>query len=51
MLSAHTTCRLHNRSLFEYPADALADHARGAPLAAEGSPDHPRRAIEIAATR
>jgi transposase len=32
LLSAHTTCRLQARSLFEYLADALDHHARGAPL-------------------
>lgn len=32
LLSAHTTCRLQDRSLFEYLADALAHHARGAPV-------------------
>jgi transposase len=30
LLSAHTTCRLQARSLFEYLADALDHHARGA---------------------
>ena len=30
LLSAHTTCRLQARSLFDYLADALAHHARGA---------------------
>jgi transposase len=32
LLSAHTTCRLQHRSLFDYLADALAHHARGAPV-------------------
>jgi transposase len=32
LLSAHTTCRLQHRSLFDYLADALAHHARGAPI-------------------
>jgi transposase len=32
LLSAHTTCRLQDRSLFDYLADALAHHARGAPV-------------------
>jgi hypothetical protein len=32
LLSAHTTCRLQGRSLFEYLADALDHHARGAPI-------------------
>jgi transposase len=32
LLSAHTTCRLQNRSLFDYLADALDHHARGAPI-------------------
>ena len=32
LLSAHTTCRLQGRSLFEYLADALDHHARGAPV-------------------
>jgi len=31
LLSAHTTCRLQHRSLFEYLSDALEQHARGAP--------------------
>lgn len=31
LLSAHTTCRLQTRSLFNYLADALDHHARGAP--------------------
>ncbi len=31
LLSAHTTCRLQARSLFDYLADALDHHARGAP--------------------
>jgi transposase len=30
--SAHTTCRLHRRSLFAYLAELLAAHARGDPL-------------------
>jgi transposase len=32
LLSAHTTCRLQGRSLFDYLADALSHHARGAPV-------------------
>lgn len=32
LLSAHTTCRLQARSLFEYLADVLDHHARGAPV-------------------
>lgn len=32
LLSAHTTCRLQDRSLFDYLADALTHHARGAPV-------------------
>jgi transposase len=32
LLSAHTTCRLQARSLFEYLADVLTHHARGAPV-------------------
>ncbi len=32
LLSAHTTCRLQHRSLFEYLATALDHHARGAPV-------------------
>lgn len=32
LLSAHTTCRIQARSLFDYLADALAHHARGAPV-------------------
>lgn len=32
LLSAHTTCRLQGRSLFDYLTDALAHHARGAPV-------------------
>jgi transposase len=32
LLSAHTTCRLQHRSLFNYLADALEHHARGAPV-------------------
>ena len=32
LLSAHTTCRLQGRSLFEYLADVLSHHARGAPV-------------------
>jgi len=32
LLSAHTTCRLQHRSLFEYLADVLDHHARGAPV-------------------
>ena len=33
LLSAHTTCRLQGRSLFDYLTDALAAHARGDPVA------------------
>lgn len=32
LLSAHTTCRLQDRSLFDYLADVLTHHARGAPV-------------------
>ncbi len=32
LLSAHTTCRLQNRSLFVYLTDALSAHARGDPV-------------------
>jgi transposase len=32
LLSAHTTCRLQHRSLFEYLAETLEHHARGAPI-------------------
>jgi len=32
LLSAHTTCRLQDRSLFDYLADVLTYHARGAPV-------------------
>jgi len=32
LLSAHTTCRLQNRSLFVYLTDALTAHARGDPV-------------------
>jgi transposase len=32
LLSAHTTCRLQNRSLFRYLTDLLAAHARGDPV-------------------
>jgi transposase len=32
LLSAHTTCRLQQRSLFAYLADALSAHARGDPV-------------------
>jgi transposase len=32
LLSTHTTCRLQHRSLFEYLANALDHHARGAPV-------------------
>jgi transposase len=32
LLSAHTTCRLQQRSLFAYFTDALAAHARGDPV-------------------
>ena len=31
LLSAHTTCRLQRRSLFEYLTETLDHHARGAP--------------------
>ena len=31
LLSAHTTCRLQNRSLFDYLAELLTAHARGDP--------------------
>jgi transposase len=31
LLSAHTTCRLQNRSLFDYLTELLAAHARGDP--------------------
>ena len=31
LLSAHTTCRLQNRSLFAYLTEALSAHARGDP--------------------
>jgi transposase len=31
LLSAHTTCRLQNRSLFDYLAELLIAHARGDP--------------------
>jgi len=31
LLSAHTTCRLQRRSLFEYLAETIDHHARGAP--------------------
>jgi transposase len=31
LLSVHATCRFQARSLFDYLADALAHHARGAP--------------------
>ncbi len=31
LLSAHTTCRLQQRSLFAYLTDAIAAHARGEP--------------------
>lgn len=34
LLSVHTTCRLQARSLFDYLADALDHHARGAPVPA-----------------
>jgi transposase len=32
LLSAHTTCRLQARSLFDYLADALTHHAQNAPI-------------------
>jgi pimeloyl-ACP methyl ester carboxylesterase len=32
LMSAHTTCRLQNRSLFDYLAKALDHHARRAPI-------------------
>jgi transposase len=32
LLSAHTTCRLQRRSLYEYLADALSAHSRGDPI-------------------
>jgi transposase len=32
LLSAHTTCRLQNRSLFGYLSELLAAHARGDPV-------------------
>jgi transposase len=32
LLSAHTTCRLQHRSLFDYLATVLDHHARGAPV-------------------
>ena len=32
LLSAHTTCRLQDRSLFDYLAEVLTHHARGAPV-------------------
>jgi transposase len=32
LLSAHTTCRLQHRSLFDYLAELLAAHARGDPV-------------------
>jgi len=32
LLSVHTTCRLQQRSLFAYLADALSAHARGDPV-------------------
>ncbi|MHB1836445.1 MAG: IS66 family transposase, partial [Solirubrobacteraceae bacterium] len=32
LLSAHTTCRLQDRSLFDYLADVLTHRARGAPV-------------------
>jgi transposase len=32
LLSAHTTCRLQQRSLFAYLTDAIAAHARGDPV-------------------
>jgi transposase len=34
LLSAHTTCRLQQRSLFAYLTDALTAHARGDPVPA-----------------
>jgi len=33
LLSAHTTRRLQRRSLFAYPSELLAAHARGQPIA------------------
>jgi transposase len=32
LLSAHTTCRLQRRSLFDYLAELFAAHARGDPV-------------------
>ena len=32
LLSAHTTCRLQRRSLYEYLADVLGAHSRGDPI-------------------
>jgi transposase len=32
LLSAHTTCRLQARSLFQYLAQALTQHAHGTPV-------------------
>jgi transposase len=32
LLSAHTTCRLRARSLFDYLADALTHHAQNTPI-------------------
>jgi transposase len=32
LLSAHTTCRLQNRSLFVYLTETLTTHARGDPV-------------------
>jgi len=32
LLSAHTTCRLQQRSLFVYLAEAISTHARGDPV-------------------
>jgi hypothetical protein len=32
LLSAHITCRLQNRSLFDYLTELLSAHARGDPL-------------------
>ena len=32
LLTAHTTCRLQDRSLFDYLTDTLTHHARGEPV-------------------
>jgi transposase len=32
LLSAHTTCRLQQRSLFDYLTELLSAHARGDPV-------------------